>query len=320
MQNWIYYLIHVDMEDNKKATIEKIYLLTKQDAEFNEELRKKLGITSVANSAIIDDERLDQIYELCIEKIIRKQAEDFYNDFPIKSIVSTLVDDYVRMESFRRKDNFGDFCLALYQQIENITNKICESPALAEVTDKMWGHLAYVKAPEGQQEPDIKDRTGKTDIANLIFYGTSKSGLSNAFERSKKSLQNQYASDKIRIVVYFYGFGTKLKSSDFDSFREITGLLNDIYQCRNMNHRGNTLTQWEEETLRRIIPMKSFYYFKFLGCLAQFVTFIKKGDMEMPQIVAYAKSIDSQKVDQPGLNIIGKMDLTELERLSKKHK
>ena len=142
------------MEDNKKAAIGKIYLLTKQDGEFNEELRKKLGIASSASSALIDDDRLNQIYEYCIEEIIRKQAEDFYKEFPVTSIVSTLIDDYVRMESFRRKDNFGDFCLALYQQIENITNKICESSVLAEITDKMWGHLAYVKTPEGQQEPE----------------------------------------------------------------------------------------------------------------------------------------------------------------------
>ena len=304
------------MEDNKKAAIGKIYLLTKQDGEFNEELRKKLGIASSASSALIDDDRLNQIYEYCIEEIIRKQAEDFYKEFPVTSIVSTLIDDYVRMESFRRKDNFGDFCLALYQQIENITNKICESSVLAEITDKMWGHLAYVKTPEGQQEPDIRDRTGKTDIANLIFYGTSKNGLPNAVEKSKKSLQNQYASDKIRIIVYFYGFGTRLKNSDFDSFREITGLLNDIYQCRNMNHRGNTLTQWEEETL----PMKSLYYFKFLGCLAQYISFIKKGDSEISNILAYARSLESKKVELPGPVIKGKMDLEELAKMTKKRK
>lgn len=58
----------------RKPAIEKIYLLTKQDVEFNEELRKKLGIASSASSALIDDERLNQIYEYCIEKIIRKQS------------------------------------------------------------------------------------------------------------------------------------------------------------------------------------------------------------------------------------------------------
>jgi hypothetical protein len=308
------------MEENKKATIEKIYQLTKQDVEFNEELRKKLGIISSANSSVIDDERLSQIYEYCIEKIIRKQAEEFYNGFPITSIIPTLVDDYVRMEFFRRKDNFGDFCLALYQQIENITNKVCESSTLGEIVEKMWGHLAYVKTPEGQQEPDIKDRTGKTDIANLIFFGTSKSGLPNAVERSKKSLQNQYASDKIRIIVYYYGFGSKLKSSEFDNFREITSILNDIYQCRNMNHRGNTLTSWEEETLNRIIPMKSFCYFKYLGCLAQFVSYIKKGEAYLPDILSYARSLGPKKVELPGLNIKGKMDIAELEKMTKKRK
>ena len=65
------------MEENKRTAIEKIYLLTKQDAEFNEELRKKLGITSIANSAIMEDEKLNQIYEYCIEKIITEQAENF---------------------------------------------------------------------------------------------------------------------------------------------------------------------------------------------------------------------------------------------------
>ena len=154
----------------------------------------------------------------------------------------------------------------------------------------------------------------------MRIYGTSKSGLPNAVEKSKKTLQNQFASDKIRIIVYFYGYETKLKSSDFDSFREITGLLNDVYQCRNMNHRGNTLTLWEEETLSRIVPMKSFYYFKFLGCLAQFVSFIKKGDSEMPNILAYARSLDKKKVELPELNIKWKMDLAELERLTKKRK
>ena len=307
------------MEENKKVAIEKIYQLTKQDAEFNDELRKKLGITSSANTSIIDDERISQIYEYCIEKIIRKQAEDFYKDFPISSTIPTLVEDYVRMESFHRKDNFGDFCLALYQQIETITNKVCESADLSEITERMWGHLAYVKAPEGQQFPEINDRTGKTNIANLIFYGTSKSGLSNAVEKSKKTLQNQFAVDKIRVVVYFYGFGTKLKSSDFDNFREITNLLNYIYQCRNMNHRGNTLTKWEEDTLNRIIPMKSFYYFKFLGCLAQFVDYIRIGSKEIPNILTYARTIEKKKVGIE-LNAKGKIDLTQFDKYKRTKK
>ena len=306
------------MEENKKVAIEKIYQLTKQDAEFNDELRKKLRITSSANTAIIDDERISQIYEYCIEKIIRKQAEDFYKDFPISSIIPTLVEDYVRMESFHRKDNFGDFCLALYQQIECITNKICESSTLSEITDRMWGYEAYV---EDNKDLDIKKRIGTYKIADLIFPGNNKlTGFPHAVEKSKKSLQNQYAIDKIRIIVYYFGYGAKMKNSDFNSFIEMTNLMNDIYQCRNMNHRGNTLSQWEEETFNRIVPMKSFYYFKFLGGLAQYIDDVKRGTLEIPSIAAFAKSLVLRKIEMKGPKIIGKMDPAEFQRLTKKRK
>lgn len=298
------------MEDNKKAAIEKILLLSKQDKEFNEELRKRLDITPVANSAIMDDERLNQIYEYCIEKIIQTQAEEFYKDFPIPTLISTLVEDYVRMESFRRKDSFGDFCLALYQQIECVTNKICESATLSEITDKMWAYEAYIKSTDGK-DPDIKERTGTYRIADLIFPFNNKNGVSNAVEKSLKTLQNQYAIDKIRIIVYYFGYGAKMKSSDFDSYKEITGLLNDIYQCRNTNHRGNTLTEYETETLNRILPMKSFYYFKFLGALAQYIDFIKTGSLTITDIAAYAKTLPSKKVETKGPKVVGKIDLKD---------
>jgi hypothetical protein len=110
-----------------------------------------------------------------------------------------------------------------------------------------------------------------------------------------------------------------LKNSDYDSFREITGLLNDVYQCRNMNHRGNTLTQWEEETLGRIVPMKSFYYFKFLGCLAQFVEYVRNGSKVIPEIAKYAKSIEVKKVGIE-LNVKGKIDLSQFDKNNKKQK
>lgn len=298
------------MEDNKKAAIEKILLLSKQDKEFNEELRKRLDITPVANSAIMDDERLNQIYEYCVEKIIQNQAEEFYKDFPIPTLIPTLVKDYVRMESFRRKDSFGDFCLALYQQIECVTNKICESATLSEITDKMWAYEAYIKSTDGK-DPDIKERTGTYRIADLIFPFNNKNGVSNAVEKSLKTLQNQYAIDKIRIIVYYFGYGAKMKSSDFDSYKEITGLLNDIYQCRNTNHRGNTLTEYETETLNRILPMKSFYYFKFLGALAQYIDFIKTGSLTITDIAAYAKTLPSKKVETKGPKVVGKIDLKD---------
>jgi len=140
------------MEENKKAAIEKIYLLTKQDAEFDEELRKKLEITSSASSAIIDDERLSQIYEYCIEDILRKQADNFYNVFKYASFKENLVSDYVRMERFRRRNEFGDYALALYQQIETILNAIFMVPHFKVIINSMWNKPFYKYIDKSNKE------------------------------------------------------------------------------------------------------------------------------------------------------------------------
>lgn len=292
------------------STIDKITRLTQQNTEFDMELRKRLNVAS-ANSVLLDDERINQIYEYCIEKIIRQQAIEFYADFPLQSVKETLIEDFVRMESFRRKDNFGDFCLSLYQQIECMTNRLCEKRELSDITEKMWGHLAYLKIEKGK-EPSISNRSGEYTIARLLFPGNNKqSGNTNAFEKSRISLQNQYAIDKIRTVVYFLGYKAMMKNSDFDSFVEITSLLNDIYQCRNMNHRGNSQNQWEKETYDRIIPLKSLYYFKFLGVLAQYVEYIKKGWEYIPELKKYSDSIEKQSISAPQLKVLGKIELKD---------
>ena len=291
------------------STIDKITRLTQQNAEFDMELRKRLNVAS-ANSILLDDERINEIYEYCIEKIIRQQANEFYEDFPLQSsIKDTLIRDFIRMESFRRKDNFGDFCLSLYQQIECMTNRLCEMKELSDITEKMWGLPAYLKIEKGK-EPSIYSRSGDYTIASLLFPGNNKqSGNTNAFEKSRISLQTQYAIDKIRTIVYFLGYKAKMKSSDYDSFVEITSLLNDIYQCRNMNHRGNSQNKWEKETFSRIVPLKSLYYFKFLGVLAQYVEYIKEGWEYIPELKKYSDSIEMRKISAPQLKVIGKIEL-----------
>ena len=262
------------MDDKLMSTIDKIARLTQQNTEFDMELRKRLNVAS-ANSVLSDDERINDIYEYCIEDIIKKQATEFYADFPLQTIKDRLIGDYIRMESFRRKDNFEDFCLSLYQQIECMTNKLCENKDLSDITEIMWGHPAYLKIEKGK-DTSIYNRGGDYTIASLLFPGNNKqSGNTNAFVKSRISLQTQYAMDKIRTIVYFLGYKAMMKSGDYDSFVEITSLLNDIYQCRNMNHRGNSQNQWEKETFDRIFPLKSLYYFKFLGVLAQYVEYIK---------------------------------------------
>ena len=292
------------------STIDKIARLTQQNTEFDMELRKRLNVAS-ANSVLSDDERINDIYEYCIEDIIKKQATEFYADFPLQTIKDRLIGDYIRMESFRRKDNFEDFCLSLYQQIECMTNKLCENKDLSDITEIMWGHPAYLKIEKGK-DTSIYNRGGDYTIASLLFPGNNKqSGNTNAFVKSRISLQTQYAMDKIRTIVYFLGYKAMMKSGDYDSFVEITSLLNDIYQCRNMNHRGNSQNQWEKETFDRIFPLKSLYYFKFLGVLAQYVEYIKERCGYIPELKKYSESIEKQNISAPQPKVLGKIELKD---------
>lgn len=71
----------MNMDSNKEDAIEKIYRLTLQDAEFNAALRKKLKIESSANVVLDNDRRLDEIYELCIKKLLVNREMSFMQIF-----------------------------------------------------------------------------------------------------------------------------------------------------------------------------------------------------------------------------------------------
>lgn len=303
------------MDDKLKSTLQKIKALADQNPEFANEMRKMFGNTSPAIVTYGSNDPINEIYEYCIEKVIRQQAEEFYKDFPLTNIKTTLIDDFARMESFKRKDNFGDFCLALYQQIECITNNLCTNRKLSEITESMWSLPAYV-INDINITPTIDRRVpSEYNIASLIF------GKNKAAEKAPKSLQSHFAIDKIRIIVYFLGFKATMKSSDYDTFVEITNLLADIYQCRNLNHRGQNQTEWEIQTLERILPLKSFYYFQFLGAFAQYINYVKSGYPNIDEIYRYSSNLsdsDKKRIQLPGPNILGKIDVSKFPKKSKK--
>lgn len=277
------------MEAKLNETIDKIVKLSTQNAEFGKELRKRLGETN--STSALGDERLDQIYEYCIERIVRRQAEEFYSDFPIKGLVPCLVDDFCRMEAFRRKDCFGDFCLALYQQLECIANQLCVNSDLCAIAEHMWGYPAYVTVGK-DITPSIENRWERSfPIANFVF-GKS------ATEKSVKSLQSLCARDKLRIVVYFVVYKTLITGSNRDDYKEYMNQLSDIYQCRNTNHRGNVLEEWQQSNLDRVLAHKSVYYFKFLGALTQFVEMIKEGWTALPAMRQYAVGLPERPVKE----------------------
>ena len=77
-----------------------------------------------------------------------------------------------------------------------------------------------------------------------------------------------------------------------------------------MNHRGNTQNEWETASFNKIYPLKSFYYFKFMGGLAQYVDYIKKGLEYIPELKKYSDSIEKQRVTHHP-KVVGKIELKD---------
>lgn len=255
------------MDEKIKSTIQKIKLLSEQNLEFKEEMQKMFSQPISASIQALSDNRFSEIYEYCLAKKLRAQAEDLYKEFPIYD--ECLVEDYIRMETFRRADNFGDFCLALYQQIECITNHICTDPIVESVVKKMWGKLAFYDSQKGA-------RKGHKLMETLFFYP-------NDIEEKKKSQLNKYSAiEKIAIVIYLFRYETKLEN--WNEYLDLKNTYSGIYQCRNLNHRGNEPTENQKKQLDSILADKSFSYFKFLGMLALYVDSVKKNYLRIKEI------------------------------------
>ena len=101
-------------------------LLKEEENEWlTDEILKVIGkatpVEEIAKHSLIQN-----IYEYCVEQKIDKQSKEFYDSFPLADIKDQLLLDYRKMEHERRRDDFENFCLCMYQQIENITNYLFE--------------------------------------------------------------------------------------------------------------------------------------------------------------------------------------------------
>jgi|GEM_PF-513426 len=259
-------------------------------------------VTNLSASCSTGEQRLDDIYELCIERIIKEQANAFYKDFPIEAIRSQLVDDFIRMERARRRDDFVDFCMAVYQQIECMVNKIGNDSNLNTVAEKLFAYPAY--SLDGNFAHRKEDSTFL--ISHLIFG-------KGEYVKNKQSVASQQAMDKFKCILYFVCYKSSPKSSDYEKFISISSDVYDIYNYRNKNHRGNLPTEKQQEIYNRIDPVQSLYYLKIIGLLAEIAEMIQNGFPLSTELIEYAQSIEKKELKQE-LNVISNGDVKDIEK------
>lgn len=234
------------MEDKDKIKVVLKVLSEKLKEPENKELLDELLI-QLAPLLSTGEQRLDAIYELCIENILKEQATAFYRDFPIEVLRPQLVADFIRMERARRRDDFDEFCLNVYKQIENIVEYyFSDSNFLNDVSS----HIE-----------DIAYETEKVKKLHAdIFIIDSK-------HRADLKLEKLFWNEKFNCVVYWKCFHKK-KNDEYENMKRKGSQL---HQCRNKVHPGNHPTEYQKNILEEVLPYKYQYYLKFASLLSVFV-------------------------------------------------
>ena len=230
-----------------------------------EKIRKVSTLEEIASHSIIKD-----IYEYCVEKIINKQAEEFYADFTVEAIKDQLIRDFIKMEHERRRDDFESFSLCLFQQLENITNYVYEN----EIRN-IW------KDEKNKTAVQYFDRNKNQEIkksVEAIVFGNAK---------------DWYVNVKFKALLYFVYFNKSIKSQF--PFNKLVESFNEVYQIRNQNHRGNNPTEYQQRTILKMKGKESHYYFRFYGFLQDVVSKVSVSDIQNDTVKNSNKLIRSVK-------------------------
>ena len=232
------------MSENKQDLVKLLDFIieissTPNNNWFRKELVNKLVPLTVTKSG--NNPEISEIHEYCIKKILQDQAKMFYKDFKLPNINDELCNDFVRMEQFRREDNFEEFCMAMFQQIEQIVNALFDS--------KMKEYI----------------------INNKHFIISSWHNNENTLNSTAElNIDKLYVRQKYKCILYFYYFNQK--SQYYNNYKNNISIFDELYQIRNLNHRGGPKYPNQVLQIEKVKADMQKYYFKFLGYFEDFVT------------------------------------------------
>lgn len=191
------------MDENLKSTIDKIVQLSKQNQEFDTELRKRLKITSSAKS-VYDVERIANIEKyLGLDfSVDTKTSNVDYSFIKLPDVKAQLISDNREMMRFRygtryHEIDFAEFCRFAHFQIEMLLNYYYDT--------------AY-KSDLNSIKQDIKDYNPKA-----------------------KNYENAKSLGAISYLTKLYTFTNKLKALK-------NGLWIDVNLCKNLSTVRNELS------------------------------------------------------------------------------
>lgn len=239
-----------------------------------------------------DENKIAEIYEYCIQQILKEQAESLYNGFPLTDIKEELVADYVKMERAHRDNNIDDFGIRLYRQIENIVRTLAKDETLDGVVSSMMD-VPYLVAgfsnPQVQKRQKLtKDMQPVKTIADFVLIPSRRSTKE---ERKEKALSEQYATDMARLIIYFVCFGGMMQPGIlFEQWKQQTDAYSDIYSIRNRVHGGGECSEHDIQRYDEMKASATQSYFRLMSFLVFLVEGVKKGLPLPKDLVDFAET------------------------------
>lgn len=239
-----------------------------------------------------DENKIAEIYEYCIQQILKEQAESLYNGFPLTDIKEELVADYVKMERAHRDNNIDDFGIRLYRQIENIVRTLAKDETLDGVVSSMMD-VPYLVAgfsnPQVQKRQKLtKDMQPVKTIADFVLIPSRRSTKE---ERKEKALSEQYATDMARLIIFFVCFGGMMQPGIlFEQWKQQTDAYSDIYSIRNRVHGGGECSEHDIQRYDEMKASATQSYFRLMSFLVFLVEGVKKGFPLPKDLVDFAET------------------------------
>lgn len=173
------------MDEKLKTTINKIVQLSKQNPEFNAELRRALGIGTSANSAW-DANIPNNIIAIRSALEIRGDKSINYDFIPETRLRDQLQIDNLRMENAslnlteKEGTRFYAFCINAFYQIENIINYYYFKK-YPQIDDLLY----EIESMTAREKNDTKDfsfrRKGKEETVSDIPIADKINAFCNTF-------------------------------------------------------------------------------------------------------------------------------------------
>ena len=252
------------MARNKKhleGLLEIIKQISLEDGNswFIETLSASLShkITSAKHS--IDNPKIDDIHEFFFRKIVEEQAEQFYSTISYDNQKKDLVKDFMKMEYARRVNDFENFCLSMFQQVELIINSIFENENI---------HIKVIE----EKNKIIRDRD-RYMICNFIAKSKKYEHIQELYSRNPKA----WSFDrKFRSVVVFKYHEKATSFFNVNFLDRICLIATYLRLGRNEVHRGAIVYDNQEKKIDEIRNNPQEFYMRFLGFLEEFVSLVCK--------------------------------------------